>query len=269
MPLTLALLRRALASPLSLAFAATLVALAIVGRSPAAPSLQPSTFQSVADLSAWTARYYLNPEPGRLGEALRLMDTAGLLDSDDAAPGIAGFLSGVVRRNPASIATIQAQLQDLPEERQAPLVLALIYAATPAARDAAAAAVAPHPRMKRRFQRQLDAPPTTVEQIALEEGPWVLDALWGDFMATGDRSAVERVIGALAYADGKEDTARESIGAAAAWSLASNATQDARVLQICEEALPQQRGIGAAQLKDVIAKARAARASRTAKSGGG
>jgi hypothetical protein len=96
----------------------------------------------------------------------------------------------------------------------------------------------------------------TVEKIPLEQGPWVLDALWGKFMATGERAPVERIITTLPWLDIKGDINRLLVGGSARWSLASNAIQHKRVLKICEDVAITQKGDVASKLRELIANAK-------------
>ena len=95
-----------------------------------------------------------------------------------------------------------------------------------------------------------------IEKIPLEQGAWVLDALWGNFMATGNKAPVQRIMTTLPWIDVKGDVNRLLIGGAARWSLTSNAVQHQRVLQFCEEEVSAQPKDVAAKLREVIANVR-------------
>ena len=95
-----------------------------------------------------------------------------------------------------------------------------------------------------------------VEKIPLEQGAWVLDALWGNFMATGNKAPVQRIMTTLPWIDVKGDINRLLIGGAARWSLTSNAVQHQRIMQFCEEDVSTQSKKVAAKLREVIANAK-------------
>jgi len=67
--------------------------------------------------------------------------------------------------------------------------------------------------------------------------PAHLDMLWNAFMASGDKAVVERIIGVLSWLQDDSDIAKLLIRKTAAWSLASNAFQHGRVMDICREQL--------------------------------
>ncbi len=69
----------------------------------------------------------------------------------------------------------------------------------------------------------------------MEQGPWVLDTLWGEFMATGESAPVERIISALQWVGIKGNPNLLLVGGAANWSLISNAEQHQKVMEICEK----------------------------------
>lgn len=92
-------------------------------------------------------------------------------------------------------------------------------------------------------------------ELPLEQGPWVLDALWGNFMATGDDAPVARIISALPWINVRGDIARLSVGGAARWSLISNAIQHRRVLAVCRKELASQPKEVADVLREVIGEA--------------
>src|SRR5438874_9909990 len=86
------------------------------------------------------------------------------------------------------------------------------------------------------FSKELqgDRPPDLLTVEITE--PVQLDILWAQFFATGDPRYVERIISVLPYAAPGEHSGRLVIGLAARWSLTSNATQQARVMEICSKA---------------------------------
>lgn len=92
-------------------------------------------------------------------------------------------------------------------------------------------------------------------EIPLEQGPWVLDALWGYFMASGEDAPVVRIMAALAWSEVRGDIPRLRIGGAAKWSLASNAAQHQRVMEICKAQLSTQPKEVATVLRQVVKEA--------------
>ena len=227
-----------------------------------APAIAAPAFQSQEELSSWFTFYYLKPEPNRVPDAIKYMSEAGVFDNRNAIPPMFGFLSGVFRDNPEKVSGLVNELSSLKEQDIGVVVLGLWYAALPDSQRAAYALINKHPQLKSQFEYLYKGTPIAIETIPLEQGPWVLDALWGRFMATGNSAAVEKIISALPWVDVAGDTARLMIGAAANWSLRSNAAQHNRVLEICEGAEKTQSVEIAAKLKAVIKEARKERQSQ-------
>lgn len=220
------------------------------------PAFAGSAFQSQEEVSKWFTFYYQKPEPARLPDFIMYMSKSGVPDKANTLSPIFGFLSGAFRNNPDSVSTWVNQLSSLKEQHLGVVVLGLWYAALPDSQKMVYAIIEKHPKLKPNFEFLYRGAPMTTEQIPLEQGPWVLDALWGKFMATGDSAPVERIITTLSWVDVKGDITRLLVGGAARWSLTSNAVQHKRVLEICEGASKTQSGEVAAKLGEVIANAK-------------
>lgn len=220
------------------------------------PALAGAAFQSQDDAGQWFTFYYQKPEPDRLPDFIKFMSKSGVLNKTNTHPPIFGFLSGVFRNNPDKVASWVGQLSSLEEQHLGIIILGLWYAALPESQIMTYALIEKHPKLKQNFEFLYTGTPLTVEQIPLEQGPWVLDALWGNFMATGDSAPVERIISTLPWIDRKRDTNSLMVGGAARWSLTSNAIQHKRVLKICESAAKTQSNELAVKLGEVIEDAK-------------
>ncbi|MFA7235574.1 MAG: hypothetical protein WC058_01805 [Phycisphaeraceae bacterium] len=210
-------------------------------------------FQSQEEVSKWMAFYYQHPEPAKVPEAIEFLSHAGILDKDGANPPTFGFLAGVFRENPKLISGWVERLGKMKESHLSVVVLGLWYANLPESQKLACELVDKHPQLNDRHGWVHKATPMPVEKIPLERGPWVLDVLWGNFMATGQKTPVVRIMAALPWMDINGDTKRLLVGGAARWSLLSNAAQHPRVLAFCEaEAATQPEEI-AAKLREIIA----------------
>jgi hypothetical protein len=196
--------------------------------------------------------YYENPEPKRIPEAVKYMSQSGVLDIENAFSPTFGFLSGVFRRNPERVTPWLRDIGTLSDKHFSVVVFGLWYADLPDSKARVVAVLAKHPKLKSEFAFINQGAPMTIEQIPLEQGPWVLDALWGKFMATGESAPVERIISTLPWIDVKGDLNRLMVGGAARWSLTSNAIEHTRVLEICENSLKTQEESVAERLVKVI-----------------
>ena len=216
-----------------------------------------AAFDSQASVATWITHYYRNPEPSKVPAAIRSMSEFGMLDNNAGLPPVFGFLAGVFRDNPDQVSGWLEETRDLAESHIGVVVLGLWYADLPNSQAQSYAILDQHPDLKQEFSFLLTGSPMSVDEIPLEQGPWVLDALWGNFMATGSEVPVLRIAEALPWLDVKGDIGRLVVGGAARWSLTSNAVQHPRVLQICEQSVGGQPTEVAARLREVIASAKA------------
>lgn len=221
-----------------------------------AGAIAGDAFGSQKEFSRWVAFYYRHPEPERIADAIRYMSASGILDKDHAVAPMFGFLSGVFRDHPGRVRAWVGKEDAVEDRHLGVLVLAVWYARLPESREIAGALLARRPELEANMGFVHTQPPATVERIPIERGAWVLDALWGKFMATGDSAPVERIIGVLPWAEAEGDADRMLIGGAARWSLTSNAVQHPRVLEICLRAEQRLAGVEAAKLAEVISDAR-------------
>ena len=148
------------------------------------------------------------------------------------------------------------RLSNLPESHFGVVVLGLWYANLPDSQERVYGILENYPGLKNEFSFLATGTPMPIEKIPLEQGSWVLDALWGNFMATGNKVPVVRIMSTLPWSDVKGDVNRLLIGGAARWSLTSNAVQHQRVLEICEEEVKSQPTEVADKLRDVIENAK-------------
>lgn len=225
-------------------------------------------FDSPEAFNRWFSNYYRHPEPARVAEALRYATSQHLLDKTDVSgPPVFGFLSGVVRDNPGRAAALLKSLDDLPPPQRDLVVLGVWYANLPKdqSRQLVDEALDRHPDTLKRLPF-LAQDPTDLLTLNPELAPWVLDAFWGRFSATGRREPVQRIISVLPWihesrkaevmAAGKDGMRKMIIAGAAQWSLTSNARQHPAVLKICEQEAAKQEEPVASMLKAIVMKAR-------------
>ena len=215
----------------------------------------PAPFASGPELGKWVTYYYLKPEPARAVEAIASASRLGLMKDGKSSPSLIGFLAGVVRKEPAVAREAATRLVSLPKAEQPVLALGLWYSGHPETAKLLAGLARSVPEQKAMYDElsQKAAPP--LDQIPLEQGPWVLDALWGNFMATGDERPVLRVMSALPWADAQGDKVKALAGGAARWSLTSNAIHHPRVLAICKAQLRKQPKEVSVVLAEIIRNA--------------
>lgn len=219
-------------------------------------------FQSQDEFSNWFTFYYQNPDPRRIPDAIEYMGQSGLLDKKNSISPIFGFLAGGFRDNPEQVAGWVDRFNSLKEPHLGVVVLGLWYANLPDSQKRVYMLLDKHPNLKQQFGFLYQGSPMSVEKIPLEQGAWVLDALWGNFMATGSKTPVVRIMTTLPWVDVKGDINRLLVGGAARWSLTSNAAQHQRVLEFCEAEVRTQPKEIAEKLREVIANAKKERQDR-------
>jgi len=215
-----------------------------------------AAFTSQEELTRWFTYYYQKPEPSKIPDAIEYMSQTGRLDKKNSIPPIFGFLAGGFRDNPEQVSGWVDRLSSLKESHLGVVVLGLWYANLPDSQQRVYEILEKHPNLKQELSYLYKGSPMPIEEIPLEQGPWVLDALWGNFMATGSKAPVVRIMSTLPWIDVKGDIKRLVIGGAARWSLTSNAVQHQRILDFCEiEAGTQPKKV-AEKLREVIASAK-------------
>lgn len=212
-------------------------------------------FSKTEDLGNWITYFYKNPDSTRVAQAILFASQSGFFEDGKASPPFFGFLAGWFSQNRSSAEAVVEQLLNLPAADQPVLVLGLWYSATPESKALLAKYASRLPSQKALIAQLATSGQPSITDIPVEEGPWVLDALWGNFMATGAEVPVARIVSALPWATIKGDIPRLLVGGAAKWSLTSNAVQHPRVLEICRLLLPRSPANVAAPLKEVIRNA--------------
>lgn len=213
-------------------------------------------FSSQEEVIDWVNAYHVQPEPRRFSEALRIMSEEGLLGMPAAQPLIAGFMSGVFVDNPDQVAVWLRQAGRLPADHRSLVLLGLWHTGQAEAAAIVKAAIAGDPAIEANLGFLSSRVAQHVTALPLEQGHWVLNTLWGYYLATGDERAVIRVIQVLPWVEHMDRPGHMSIGRAAYWSLAVNAARQPDVLRICEAQLATQPEKAGRLLRKVITQAR-------------
>lgn len=219
---------------------------------------QPSqaAFKSMEALSQWTTFYYQNPKPTELPDFIEYLSKSGMLDNQNALSPIFGFLAGTFKNNPEQITPTLNKITAINTSHTGVVVLGIWYANLPDSKKIVYGILESNQNIKKDFEFLYTGNPMAIEKIPLEQGPWVLDSLWGNFMATGNKAPVQRLISALPWVDIKDDIGRKMVGGAAQWSLTSNAIQHPLVLTICEQSVTEVSFEVAEKLRQVIENAK-------------
>ncbi|MDR0674393.1 MAG: hypothetical protein LBF93_12275 [Zoogloeaceae bacterium] len=271
----------------------------------ALPCAAAADFASEEDFAQWLVGYHRRPEPARLSGAFHYAATSGWLGGPGLFSGVfSGFLAGVFRDNPEKVpgwqtewSTLGKAVADKEEDdaeddaedgeamagREAIVFFALWYAERPDLRQMARAMREKNENVKSLAHMNVkllahmiqnyhdDA--RSLEEIPLNQGEWVVSALWGKFYATGEVTALERTLQALPWEEnpalaeyGNQPLgvifAPQWIGRTAHWMLSDAAYLDPRMLELCETFLEQTRDTAIAEaLRGIVAEVKKAKAA--------
>lgn len=192
------------------------------------------------DVRDWFGRYYRSPEPERVVQQMRKAAKEGFLGEEESRPPFIGFLSAVMHDNPGRVRGWLVEMEDMDQADKVTVYGAAWFSGTEGARAFF---------KEKGLEEYLSRVPQPVLEMKVDN-PAVLDMLWGQFMATGKREPVGRIITAFELAQYEPalenynksrktemDLQKAILGAtfaAAVWSLESNCRQHPRVLQHCE-----------------------------------
>ncbi len=221
----------------------------------AGSALAEPNFESAEDIEKWMDNYHINPQPQTLPPAIKYLSSSGVLDNNSAKPPVFGFLASAFQNYPDERAGWIQKLDSLNEKHLGVIVYGLWFAGLDNTRELVDPILKKHPGLKEKLAHLLKTSPTPLLEIPLIQGPWVLDALWGGFFASGSPQPVRRVISTLVWLDAKDSRRKMLIGGAAKWSLQSNARQHPKVMKICEEELENQPEEVVAHLREIIESA--------------
>jgi hypothetical protein len=217
----------------------------------------PKSFSGEADLVQWFTYYYQKPEPARVGDAMLEAGRRGLYRNGTNAPPWFGFLAGALAKSPMTAASTVKRLAALPESDQPIVVFGLWYSGLAETRSLLAQVARDMPSQRQNIEQLSGMTPPRIIDLPLEQGGWVLDVLWGNFIATGDEAPVLRIISAVPWSQARGNSARMSVGGSARWSLTANAALHPRVMEICRQQAKVQPPEVARILDDVIRNAEA------------
>lgn len=218
----------------------------------------PPKFADPAKLDQWVTYYYRHPEPAAVVDAMLALGKQGAFKNAEVAAPFFGFLAGVLGKNPATAPATLRRLAALPADQQPVVVLGVWYSGLPDAKALLAGLAKDMPAQRGMIEDLSRSTPPKLTELPLETDPGVMAALWGNFMATGDEAPVLRVMDALPYTMiAQGDRQRLAMGRVAEWSLASNAAQHPRVMEIVRRQAAARTGPVANILNRVIARAEA------------
>jgi hypothetical protein len=212
------------------------------------PTAPLTAINSSKDLWQWMTYYYLFPAPELTTTAINMLEKDGAFDKESALAPASSFLSRIFAAHPDKAHKWASEVSLTDEHKKALLPISLRLARTPEAISEAEEIEKTIPE-KDRVVTHIDLSPDKLDTFYISS-PSDLDRLWGCFLATGDKRYIHKIISTIPWSKKMTGSLNKiSIGAAAVWSLTSNAQQHKRVLQILKEESESQP-----ELKDDLVK---------------
>ncbi|WP_333794640.1 hypothetical protein [Hyphomicrobium sp.] len=216
-------------------------------RKPPAPE-----FTKSEHVLKWINDYRTAPDPERLPELVRAMGDLGLFRDLESAGVYIGFTGGVLGANPDRAELLVSRIFPLPPEDQVVLIRAIAYSGLPDWKVLLEKFVERMPARQVLIRKYLYGDGKTLAELPVDEGAYVVDALWGYYYATGYREPIHRIVGALALSLDQNDVEKLTIGSMAKWTLASNASREKDLLDILSEEMNTQPAAVRKPLREVI-----------------
>lgn len=240
-------------------------------------------FSSPDHLMQWIHGYRAKPQPMLVPKAVHAMRKHGLLKNPDKAGLLVGFIAGVLGSNQTKASKLIARMFPMPAKEQGVIIRAIAYSGLPE-----------WPMLLSKFEKRMPlrkplindfiaGKEKTLDEMGVDEGPYVLDALWGYYAATGYHAPVVRIITALPWvndvrgtdkfswsklkaafddAEGKDAVRKITAGHMAKWTLTANAERDRSLIALYKMELKYQPEQVAEPLREVIQAAEKFQADR-------
>lgn len=240
-------------------------------------------FATPEHLMQWIHDYRKKPQPMVLPEAVRAMRRHGLLKEQDKAGLLIGFIAGVLGSNQTKASKLISRMFPMPAKEQGVIIKSIAYSGLPEWPMLLSKYEKRMPLRKPLIDDFISGKEKTLDEMELDEGPFVLDALWGYFAATGYHQPVVRIISALPWVndvrgsdsfswskvraafndeEGKDAVRKITTGHMAKWTLTANAERDRSLIALYKIELKYQPQEVAQPLREVITAAESFDADR-------
>lgn len=200
----------------------------------------------------WIKGYRERPVPKAVPGFVRELASVGAFQEPEGAGVYVGFMAGVIASNPKTADALIAGMAKVPPADQWAVVKAVAYSRAPnwrtlldhAARHMPTRAVMINAyltgrlpafdryRMEEPKQSWMDRARGLFDRRKEEEDPYLepspalLDTFWGYYFATGSRKPLVDIAALAGWAKNGDDVAKLTLGSAAEYSLAANASRD-------------------------------------------
>jgi hypothetical protein len=246
-------------------------AILLCGPAAAVPGRAPDLSTTDA-VMRWINGYRAKPDLAKVPSAVRTLSQLGALRDTETSAVYVGFVAGIMGSHPQKVDELVEKMLPIKAEDHWFIVRAVAYSGMPNWRDVLNRYANRMPTRQLMIEKYTSGKLPTLESIALENSPTaldrlkgytasvgdfftghktpppvkldatpeVLDVLWGYYFATARYGPVERILRMLPWSKDREDTDKLTVGSMAKFTLASNASHDAALLEMLKREAPRQ-----------------------------
>ncbi|MBY0358107.1 MAG: hypothetical protein K2W82_08910 [Candidatus Obscuribacterales bacterium] len=217
----------------------------------------PKAIENLDDLKAWMTFYYLHPQPELTVQAINFADKENLFQGNSLAP-LQAFFSRVFAQNPDKIKAIFSETKAVKDTSRS-FILSAIWGSDSKEGGELLNTLANQlpEKAKNEFLKEISKKAPAPEAMPIDS-PDVLDMLWACFSASGNEKYVKRIMTVLPGDKENKDLNKMLLASAAKWSLASNAEQHPKVMEICRTTESENPDLKV-YMQEIIAKAEPAK----------
>lgn len=208
-------------------------------------------FEKAEDILRFINDYRENKEPQKVPALVNAMVDTGALKDPEKAGIYTGFIAGVLGENQVGARDMIAAMFPMPPVEQVVLVKAIAFSGLPDWKILLSDFVERMPARKVLIRHYLYGEGKPLAELPADD-PFVIDANWGYYFATGAWEPGARIISALRWADERNDVDKLTIGSMAKFTLASNAARDKNLLDLAKVQLNHQEELVRRELAEVI-----------------
>lgn len=231
---------------------AMVLSIAPLSTSDAKPKPKPELFASPEAIQHWIKGYRAAPAPHLLPAAVKAMSRLGQFREIDSAGIYLGFAAGVIGANPKLADKLLGEMFPLPPEDQVVIVRAIAWSGLPEWKALLGRLVERMPARRVLIERHLYGKLPGLMELAVDENPAGIDALWGYYYGSGAPEPVQRLVSLLAWSTDDKDVDKLTAGSMVKLTLAVNATRDMELMAILRREAIHQTKATAKPFAEVI-----------------
>jgi hypothetical protein len=197
------------------------------------PTYEVTASANEAEALKWVYSYYQNPRPAEFARNVHLLSQAGYFEQAGQPAQAIGFFSQVFAKNPEFVNFWMAETRSLPEKHQRILASALWLSGNPRGEALIRRQMTGVSEAVRTDLAALLAKKPSAGADTPVDSRAAMDLQWGAFLATGSELHITNILASLG-------SGQRGIAESARLSLALNAAEHPRVLEICRAQLDKQ-----------------------------